>query len=242
MPIIDSRPTSLAQLRGLTASEVGALKRAGITNNVQLLDAAKTRTLERKLAKTTGITASRMREAVNRADLVRLDGLGPAGADLFENAGVNSVKELAQRNPSSLHEALVRYAASRTELGYSVPSAGQVKALVTKAVTATTPAPVKPPQEEAADAMHLHIETVLFSNHPDGESFRRAVLDWRTPDGVAAFKNRMHVEVDQFFAHPETQRYDTATTFGWAGRWAELYTEVHVKKSGGVDRVYVEID
>ncbi len=242
MPIIDSHPTSLAQLRGLTASEVGALKRAGITNNVQLLDAAKTRAQEQKLAKQTGITSTRVREAVNRADLVRIDGIGPAAADLFENAGVNSVKELAQRNPSSLHEALVKYAASRSELGYQVPSESTVMSLVTKAQAATAPAPVKSPEEQGADALHSHIDNVLFGTDPAGASFRSAVLDGRSPADVADLKARMHTDVARYFTDPATERADTATTFGWAGRLLDLYTEVHLKKSGGLDRVYVEID
>lgn len=243
MALLDSRPTPLSQLRGLTAAEASRLKAAGIGNNEQLLAKTGTRTAEVKLAKSTGISMTRMREAVNRADLVRIDGIGPAAADLFENAGVNSVKELAQRNPASLHATLVKYAAARPELGFQVPSKDQVKAAVTKAVAVVAPAPEKSAQEQAADAMHLHIENVLFSDHPDGESFRQAVLSHRTPEGVAAFKNRMHVEVAGFFAHPETEQFETATTTGWAGRWAELYSEVHVKKNGtGVDRVYVEID
>jgi predicted RecB family nuclease len=243
MAIVDGRPTPLAQLRGLKAAEVSRLKNAGITQNEQLLAKAGTRSAEVKLAKATGISLTRMREAVNRADLVRLEGIGPAAADLFENAGVNSLKELAQRNPSSLHATLVRYASSRPELGYAVPSKDQVKALVTKAVTATSPKPVETPRETAANALHAHVETVLFSDHPDGESFRRAVLSHRTEEGKAAFKNRMHVEVDAFFNHPEVELYETPTTIGWAGRWVDLYTEVHVKKDGsGVDRVYVEID
>jgi predicted flap endonuclease-1-like 5' DNA nuclease len=242
MPLIDSRPTPLAQLRGLTAAEVAKLKAASISNNEQLLAATKTRSAEVKLAKQTGIGLSRMREAVNRADLVRIDGIGPAAADLFENAGVNSVKELAQRNPTSLHAALVKYAATRPELGYQVPSAGQVKGLVTKAGLVVAPAPVKPPQEQAADAMHLHIENVLFGNHPDGQTFRDAVVSWRTPTAQEALENQMHVEVAGFFGAPDTERYETPTTITWAGRWADLYSEVTVKKTGGVERVWVEID
>ncbi len=243
MALVDGRPTPLAQLRGLTAAEVSKLKGASISTNEQLLAKAGTRAAEVKLARSTGISLTRMREAVNRADLVRLDGIGPAAADLFENAGVNSLKELAQRNPTSLHASLVKYAASRSELGYQVPSAEQVKGFVAKAKAVTQPAPVKPPQEVAADAMHSHVETVLFSNHPDGESFRNAVLSHRTPEGVAQFKNRMHVEIAGFFSSPDTEVYDTPGSITWAGRWAQLYTEVTVKKPGNtLDRVFVEID
>jgi predicted RecB family nuclease len=243
MALVDGRPTPLAQLRGLTGAEVSKLKAVGISHNEQLLAKAGTRAAEVKLARSTGISLTRMREAVNRADLVRLEGIGPAAADLFENAGVNSLKELAQRNAASLHATLVKHAAARPELGYQVPSAEQVKGFVTKAQLATRPAPVKPPQELASDAMHLHVEKVLFSTHPDGEAFRDAVLSHRNAEGVAQFKNRMHVEVDGFFSAPDTEIYDTAESTTWAGRWAQLYTEVtYQKATNTVDRVYVEID
>lgn len=243
MALIDGRPTPLAQLRGLTAAEVSKLKGASISTNEQLLAKTGTRAAEVKLARSTGISLSRMREAVNRADLVRLDGIGPAAADLFENAGVNSLKELAQRNPTSLHASLVKYAASRSELGYQVPSAEQVKGFVAKAKAVTQPAPVKTPQEVASDALHSHVETVLFSNHPDGEAFRSNILDGHPPELVAQIKNEMHVKVADFFSNPETEIFDTPESITWAGRWNQLYSEVTIKKATNtVDRVYVEID
>ncbi|MBL8949378.1 MAG: DUF4332 domain-containing protein [Myxococcaceae bacterium] len=246
MPAIDSKPTSLSSLRGLEPAEVAALKKAGVTNNAQLLEATKTRAGAKSLAKATGLTATRMKEAVNRADLARIDGIGGAAADLFENAGVNSVKELATRNPTALHATLVSYAASRTDVDYTVPSANTVKSLVAKAVEATkgvTPPPVtQSPQEVATEGLHQHIDTVLFGTDPAGASFRRAILDGRTPDQQAALKARMHAEVAGFFSHPDTEYHEGPTTNGWAGRLLDLYTEVHVKKTGGLDRVYVEID
>jgi predicted flap endonuclease-1-like 5' DNA nuclease len=44
---------------------------------------------------------------VNLADLMRIAGVGQEYADLLEEAGVDTVKELRTRNPENLHEALV---------------------------------------------------------------------------------------------------------------------------------------
>jgi len=43
-------------------------------------------------------------EWVNLADLYRIKGVGEEYSDLLEEAGVDTVVELAQRNPENLHE------------------------------------------------------------------------------------------------------------------------------------------
>lgn len=43
---------------------------------------------------------------MNHADLMRIKGVGSEYADLLEAAGVETVAELAQRNPASLAEKL----------------------------------------------------------------------------------------------------------------------------------------
>ena len=45
-------------------------------------------------------------ELANRADLARVKGIGKVFSDLLENAGVDTVKELAQRKPANLHTKL----------------------------------------------------------------------------------------------------------------------------------------
>ncbi len=55
----------------------------------------------KSLAAQTGISASQLLEWANRADLMRVPGVTAALADLLENAGVDTVKELATRNPEN---------------------------------------------------------------------------------------------------------------------------------------------
>lgn len=253
--ITDARPTSLASLKGVSADEVKAFKKAGITNNEQLLAKAKTSTDVSKLAKSVGLSATRVKEAVNRADLVRLDGMGPATANLFENAGVNSVKELAQRNAESLHKALSDYAKKNPALNVKEPSVALVNELVSKAkqVVAGQVGPIPDPvvvhtvhnfgeaKTVGANAMRLHLENILFSSHPEGAEFRRAILDHRPAAEIPAFKARMlSATSSEFFANAE--QHETPDAFQFVGSWVGLYTELTVKKTGGIDRLYVEID
>jgi predicted flap endonuclease-1-like 5' DNA nuclease len=58
------------------------------------------------LAAATGISAKVMLKFANRADLMRVKGVGEEYADLLEAAGVDTVPELAQRKPANLHAAL----------------------------------------------------------------------------------------------------------------------------------------
>jgi len=44
---------------------------------------------------------------VNLADLFRVNGIGEEYSDLLEEAGVDTVPELAQRNPVNLHATLI---------------------------------------------------------------------------------------------------------------------------------------
>ncbi|MFT3708767.1 MAG: DUF4332 domain-containing protein [Archangium sp.] len=245
--ITDARPTSLSSLQGVSADEVKAFKKAGITNNEQLLAKAKSSTEVSRLAREIGLTPTRVKEAVNRADLVRLDGMGPATANLFENAGVNSVKELATRNPIALHKTLADYAKKNPALHVREPSEAAVRELVSKAAQAVAPTPPSDAiadfaaaQTYGAEAMRLHVENILFSQHPDGAVFRQAILEHRPASEWPAVKAQMLAEIPTFFANAE--KTEKADSFQFVGSWLGLYTEIAVKKSGGMDRIFVEID
>lgn len=77
------------------------------------------------LVEKTGIDAARVLKFVNHADLIRIKGIGGEYAELLETAGVDTIKELAQRNAINLHEKmkavnsekkLVRQVASRSQV------------------------------------------------------------------------------------------------------------------------------
>ncbi len=61
----------------------------------------------RRLAKEIGVDEREILNWVNRADLMRIKGVGQEYSDLLEAAGVDTIKELAQRNADNLHAKLV---------------------------------------------------------------------------------------------------------------------------------------
>ncbi len=98
--------TSVSSIKGMNPDLAAKMKAEGITNTDQLLEAAGKAGPRRELAKKLGINGSELLELVNRADLARIKGIGDAYANLLEDAGVDSVKELAHRVPANLHERM----------------------------------------------------------------------------------------------------------------------------------------
>ncbi len=98
--------TSVSSIKGMNPDLAAKMKAEGITNTDQLLEAAGKVGPRRELAKKLGINGSELLELVNRADLARIKGIGDAYANLLEDAGVDSVKELAHRVPANLHERM----------------------------------------------------------------------------------------------------------------------------------------
>jgi len=60
-----------------------------------------------ELAEKCGISEKMILEWANHLDLYRIKGVGSEYSDLLEEAGVDTVVELAQRNPESLYQKLV---------------------------------------------------------------------------------------------------------------------------------------
>jgi predicted flap endonuclease-1-like 5' DNA nuclease len=55
----------------------------------------------------TGISKDLLLERINHCDLFRIKGVAQEYSDLLEEAGVDTVPELAQRNAENLYEKLV---------------------------------------------------------------------------------------------------------------------------------------
>ena len=110
------------------------LSEAGIDTTQALLDRGKTPKGRDELAKATGISETLILEWVNHVDLFRVQGIGSEYADLLEEAGVDTVPELAQRNPQNLHQALVQTNEEK-HVVRQVPGASQVEAWVNQAKT-----------------------------------------------------------------------------------------------------------
>ena len=96
----------LVDIEGIGAASAAKLKDAGVdTVEELLLKGAKPKGRE-DLATATGISGKLILEWVNLADLMRINGVGEEYADLLEEAGVDTVKELATRNAGNLAEKM----------------------------------------------------------------------------------------------------------------------------------------
>jgi len=75
------------------------LEAAGVKTVEALLEAGATPKGREELAQKAGIDKGLILEWVNHADLFRIKGVAEEYSDLLEEAGVDTVVELAQRNP-----------------------------------------------------------------------------------------------------------------------------------------------
>ena len=85
-----------------------------------------------KISDGTGIPSSLVLEWVNHADLWRIKGVSEEYSDLLEEAGVDTVVELAQRNPENLY-AKIKEVNMAKKLVRRLPSARQVAGWVVQA-------------------------------------------------------------------------------------------------------------
>ena len=125
-------PTAINTLRGATDTILEKLGEKGVKDNAQLLAAASTPSQRKELAAHCGCTAKEILELANRADLARIKGVSGVYSDLLERAGVDTVKELAQRRPDNLH-AKITATNQQANLTKQSPSPDMVKDWVAQA-------------------------------------------------------------------------------------------------------------
>jgi predicted flap endonuclease-1-like 5' DNA nuclease len=116
-------PVYAEKLRAAGVGSVGALLRAGATPEGR-----------KELEEKADIGHEYILDWVNRADLMRVRGVGEEYSDLLEKAGVDTVLELAQRNPDNLHDKLLATNAEK-RLVRREPTRGMVARWVEHAKT-----------------------------------------------------------------------------------------------------------
>ena len=99
--------TKLTQIEGIGETYAQKLEESGIGTMEALLEKGATKKGRKDTAAQTGISETLVLKWVNRADLARIKGIGEEYADLLEVAGVDTVPELAQRNPENLHKKML---------------------------------------------------------------------------------------------------------------------------------------
>ncbi|MHB1318685.1 MAG: DUF4332 domain-containing protein, partial [Anaerolineae bacterium] len=93
---------SIRLLRGVDDKLAAKLKGMGLTDSAKFLAATRTPAGRRDVAEKAGISTDLVLELTNRADLSRVKGIAQVYGDLLENAGVDTVAELANRRADNL--------------------------------------------------------------------------------------------------------------------------------------------
>jgi predicted flap endonuclease-1-like 5' DNA nuclease len=105
-----------------------------ITTTEQLLDKCGSKKGRMEASEKTGISEKLILEWVNLADLFRIKGVGEEYSDLLEEAGVDTVVELAQRNPDNLYQKMLEVNEAKS-LVRRTPWLSSVKSWVEQAKT-----------------------------------------------------------------------------------------------------------
>jgi predicted flap endonuclease-1-like 5' DNA nuclease len=123
---------NVLKIEGIGPVNADRLREQGITTTEALLEAAADQGGRVALANKTGLAQALILEWVNRADLMRINGVGEEYSDLLECSGVDTIKELRRRNPENLQKAL-QAVNSEKNLVRRVPSVTEVEKWIAQA-------------------------------------------------------------------------------------------------------------
>ena len=99
--------SDVIEVEGIGEVYAGKLRGVGIATDQDLLEHGATREGRSRIARESGIGEALILRWVNQVDLYRIKGVESQYAELLEASGVDSVPELAQRNPANLHPRLI---------------------------------------------------------------------------------------------------------------------------------------
>ena len=122
----------ISKLRGMPDGLQDELQERGVRTSDQLLFIVRTPAAREELAECAGVESSVVLALANRADLARVKGVGGVFSDLLEHAGVDTVRELAQRSPDRLYAKLIELNAHK-KLAGRAPTWNAVQNWVTQA-------------------------------------------------------------------------------------------------------------
>lgn len=97
----------LENVEGIGEVYAAKLREAGIKSIRALLEKGSTPQGRQDLAEKADISEKRILTWVNHADLKRIKGVERQYAELLEASGVDTVVELAQRNPENLQQKML---------------------------------------------------------------------------------------------------------------------------------------
>jgi predicted flap endonuclease-1-like 5' DNA nuclease len=124
--------TKIIDIGGIGETYAQKLTEIGIKTVETLLEKGATKKGRQEIAEKSEINEKLILKWVNRADLARIKGIGEEYADLLEVAGVDTVPEIAQRNPENLQKKLTEVNSEKT-LVRQLPSQSKVEDWVKQA-------------------------------------------------------------------------------------------------------------
>ena len=122
------------EIEGIGPAYKEKLNGAGINTTDDLLEAGADKKGRAALAEKTGVGEGQILKWTNMADLMRISGVGEEYSELLEAAGVDTVKELRNRNAENLAAKMAEVNEEK-KLTRAVPSASQVEKWVEQAKT-----------------------------------------------------------------------------------------------------------
>ncbi len=124
----------IIDVEGIGEAYAKKLLEAGIKDTAVLLEKCAKPAGRKALAEATGISEKLILTWTNHADLMRVNGIGPQFAELLEDAGVDTVKELGHRVPANLAAKLAEVNEKKNAVR-RVPSEAEVAKMVAEAKT-----------------------------------------------------------------------------------------------------------
>ena len=105
----------MSNLKGLQPEVKTKLASEGIRTTTQLLEHTRTQKQCAELAHEVGTTLFAIKELANRADLMRLHGVGGNFSNRLVEVGVTSCRELQHCIPEKLHTQLEKISTDKTD-------------------------------------------------------------------------------------------------------------------------------
>lgn len=124
---------TISNIEGIGPAYAEKLQKGGVRSVTALLKQGCTRKGRKQIAENTGIDESLILKWVNMADLYRVNGVGSEYAELLEKAGVDTVKELRNRNAENLHQKMKEVNSTGRALVRQLPGLKMVEKWVAEA-------------------------------------------------------------------------------------------------------------
>ena len=127
----------VSEIKGVGPQDAAKFQREQIHTVDDLINRAQTHQQRTELAKRVGVPPQQFAEWHNRASLMRLKGISTEMANLLEESGVESVKELQHRKADTLTIKLKETNETK-HLTHRIPSHDQVQEWIVEARTLAT--------------------------------------------------------------------------------------------------------